>query len=76
MYRCHRNRGELRVEANEAEKGALALIAWSERASRKLLPVGMGGCRIKCGLMKAVAEQEGSDQRAGTGFQGDGHASL
>lgn len=28
----------------EAEKSALALLAWSERMSRKLVPVGLGGC--------------------------------
>jgi hypothetical protein len=28
----------------EAEKSALALTAWAERTSRKILPVAMGGC--------------------------------
>jgi predicted P-loop ATPase len=28
----------------EAEKSALAIWAWSQRANKRLLPVGMGGC--------------------------------
>jgi hypothetical protein len=28
----------------EAEKSALALLAWAERTGRKLLPIGLGGC--------------------------------
>jgi putative DNA primase/helicase len=28
----------------ESEKAALALLAWSERVEKKILPVGLGGC--------------------------------
>jgi len=42
----------------EAEKSALALLAWSERVGRKLLPLAMGGCwgwRGKVGIQETAA---------------------
>ncbi len=42
----------------EAEKSALALLAWSQRMGRKLLPLAMGGCwgwRGKVGIQETAA---------------------
>ena len=42
----------------EAEKSALALLAWSRRVGRKLLPLAMGGCwgwRGKVGIQETAA---------------------
>lgn len=42
----------------EAEKSALALVAWAERNQHKLLPVAMGGCY---GWRGRIGKQDGAD---------------
>jgi hypothetical protein len=42
----------------EAEKSALALVAWAERIQQKLLPIAMGGC---FGWRGRIGQQEGAD---------------
>jgi hypothetical protein len=42
----------------EAEKSALALVAWAERMQQKLLPIAMGGC---FGWRGRIGTQEGAD---------------
>jgi hypothetical protein len=42
----------------EAEKSALALIAWTERNQQRLLPVAMGGC---FGWRGRIGKQDGAD---------------
>jgi hypothetical protein len=44
----------------EAEKSALALLAWSERVNRKLLPIGTGGCWGWRGRIGKTTDQSGT----------------
>ena len=57
------------ISSHRDDKSALARIAWSERANRKLLPVGRGSCRIKCGSMKAVAIKKGQTREQAPAFK-------